>query len=349
MADMNKELLTASRMATLLACPRRHFWRYEMGLKTVTEATALRIGTAWHSAMEARWQGLGFEAALEAAVKGMSFEEVQIATLSGLLAGYYRRYELEIVKELQPEVEFRHPIEGSRSFDSAGKIDGLGVLHDGRLVLMEHKTTSDSVDTGSDFWLRLRLNQQVMQYVVAARALGWDVQLILYDVTKKPSISPLSAIPVLDEHGLRIVRGPGGERVFKKDGSPRETADKEKGFTLETRPESAEQYGDRLAADTQERPDFYYARREVPVLDQDLEEFKVQRYELSKLILALRQAERRTSLREQAWPRNVNGMSCQGCEFSGFCLQGVHADGEHVPAGFRAGSAHSELSGGGAL
>jgi len=168
-------------------------------------------------------------------------------------------------------------------------------------------------------------------------------------VTKKPSISPLSAIPVLDEHGLRIVRGPGGERVFKKDGSPRETADKEKGFTLETRPESAEQYGDRLVADTQERPDFYYARREVPVLDQDLEEFKVQRYELSKLILALRQAERRTSLREQAWPRNVNGMSCQGCEFSGFCLQGVHVDSEHVPAGFRAGSAHSELSGGGAL
>ena len=175
------------------------------------------------------------------------------------------------------------------------------------------------------------------------RALGWDVQLILYDVTKKPSISPLSAIPVLDEQDHRIVRGPGGERVFKKDGIPRETADKEKGFTLETRPESAEQYGDRLAADTQERPDFYFARREVPVLDQDLEEFKVQRYELSKLILALRQAERRTGLREQAWPRNVNGMGCQGCEFAGFCLQGVHADAEHVPAGFQVGAAHSEL------
>jgi len=297
-----KELLTASRMGTLLACPRRHFWRYEVGLKTEHEAQALRFGSAWHAAMEGRWQGLPFEAALEGALKDRAFEEIQVATLSGLLAGYYRRYEADCVKELHAEVEFRHPIEGSRTFDSAGKIDGLGVLVDGRLALVEHKTTSDSVEAGSDYWLRLRLNQQVMQYLVAARALGWDVHVILYDVTKKPAIR-------------------------------------------QKQNETAAAFGDRLAADTQERPDFYYARREVPVLDQDLEEFKVQRYELSKLILALRQAERRTSLREQAWPRNVNGMSCQGCEFAGFCLQGVHADAEHVPAGFRVGKVHEELGG----
>ena len=299
-----KELLTASRMSTLLACPRRHFWRYEVGLKTEKEAQALRFGSAWHTGMEGRWQGLPFEAALVAALKDRAFEEIQVATLSGLLAGYYRRYETDCVKELHAEVEFRHAIEGSRTFDSAGKIDGLGVLVDGRLVLVEHKTTSDSVDAGSDYWLRLRLNQQVMQYLVAARALGWDVHVILYDVTKKPAIR-------------------------------------------QKQTETAAEFGDRLAADTQERPDFYYARREVPVLDQDLEEFKVQRYELSKLILALRQAERRTSLREQAWPRNVNGMNCQGCEFAGFCLQGVHADAEHVPAGFRVGKVHEELGGNG--
>ena len=296
-----KELLTASRMGTLLGCPRRHFWRYEVGLKTEHESQALRFGSAWHAAMEGRWQGLPFEAALEAALKDRAFEDIQAATLAGLLAGYYRRYEADCVKELHAEVEFRHPIEGSRTFDSAGKIDGLGVLVDGRLALVEHKTTSDSVEAGSDYWLRLRLNQQVMQYLVAARALGWDVHVILYDVTKKPAIR-------------------------------------------QKQNETAAAFGDRLAADTQERPDFYYARREVPVLDQDLEEFKVQRFELSKLILALRQAERRTSLREQAWPRNVNGMSCQGCEFAGFCLQGVHADAEHVPAGFRVGKVHEELN-----
>lgn len=295
-----KELLTASRMGTLLGCPRKHFWRYELGLKAVAESHALRFGSAWHAAMEGRWQGLPLDGALEMALEGMAFEEIDIATLSGMLAGYYRIYEDEMVKELHAEVEFRHGIKGSRTFDSAGKIDGLGVLHDGRLALVEHKTTSESVDSGSAYWLRLRLNQQVMQYVVAARELGWDIEIILYDVAKKP--------------GIR-----------------------------QRKTESVAEFGDRLAADTQERPEFYFARREVPVLDQDLEEFKVQRYELSKLILALRQAERRTGLREQAWPRNVTPMGCQWCEFSGFCLQGVHADAEHVPVGFRVGPIHGEL------
>jgi hypothetical protein len=296
-----KELLTASRMAALLGCMRKHFWRSELGLHVLVDAFALRFGSAWHAAMEARWQGAALDAALAAAVEGRSFDEVDLATLGGLLAGYYRRYGEDVVKELHPEVEFRHPIEGSRTFDSGGKIDGLGVLRDGRLALVEHKTTSESVDSASDYWLRLRLNQQVMQYVVAARALGWDVQMILYDVTRKPSIRPRQG-------------------------------------------ETPAAYGERLAADAQARPEFYFARREVPVLDQDLEEFKVQRYELSKLILSLRQAERRTRLREQAWPRNVSGMNCQGCEFAGFCLQGVHVDAERPPAGFRVGPVHAELA-----
>ena len=298
-----KELLTASRMATLLGCPRRHFWRYEVGLKSERNGLALRFGTAWHTGMEGRWRGMAVDEVIPTAVAGGEFEEIDVATLTGLLTGYYRRYEEDPVKELHPEVEFRHRIERSRTFDSAGKIDGLGVLHDGRLALVEHKTTGESVDSGSGYWLRLRLNQQVMQYVVAARALGWDVSVILYDVARKPSI--------------RQRKG-----------------------------ETTEEFGERLMADTLERPEFYYARREVPVLEQDLDEFKVQRYELSKLILALRQAERRTGLREQAWPRNVSGMGCQWCEFSGFCLQGVHADAEHVPAGFRMGRVHEELSSG---
>ena len=296
-----KELLTASRMATLLGCPRRHYWRYEIGLHSDSDAVALRIGSAWHRAMEARWRGLAFEAALEAAVKEMAFDEIQLATLSGLLAGYYRRYSVDVIKELHPEVEFCHPIDGSRTFDSAGKIDGLGVLNDGRLALVEHKTTSESVDSGSDYWLRLRLNQQVMQYLCAARELGHDVQTIIYDVCRKPSIR-------------------------------------------QKQTETAEEFGARLAADTLARPEFYFARREVPVLDCDLEDFQIQRYELSKLILTLRQAENRTALREQAWPRNLSDFGCRMCQFSSFCLQSIHADAEHVPSGFVMKEVNAELS-----
>jgi hypothetical protein len=65
---MMKELLTASRMAALLACPRKHFWRYELGLRRTVDADALRFGSAWHRAMEARWSGADISAAFVAGV-----------------------------------------------------------------------------------------------------------------------------------------------------------------------------------------------------------------------------------------------------------------------------------------
>ncbi len=88
-----KELLTASRMAALLVCPRKHFWRYELGLRKQIDADALRFGTAWHTSMEARWTGADVEAAFSAAVEDKTdLDEVQLATLSGMLAGYYTCY-----------------------------------------------------------------------------------------------------------------------------------------------------------------------------------------------------------------------------------------------------------------
>lgn len=342
-----KEALTASRMMTLTGCMRRHFWRYELGLQTVQSALPLRFGSAWHKAMESRWNGLDFAATLRSASEGFDCEELQIATLAGLLDGYYARYssqEAEIVDQLTPECEFVQEIEGSRTFESAGKLDGIGTLRDGRLALIEHKTTSDSLDSGSDYWLRLKLNPQVCQYVLAARGKGWNVEVILYDVTRKPAIEPLSAIPVLDEQGRKIVNDASGKRVFKKDGNPRESGDKEKGYILQTRPETLEEYSARLAADTRARPEFYFARREVPILDQDLAEFAVQRYEIGKLILSLRAAQKRCERPEQAWPRNVNALTCRGCEFSGFCLQNIGVDTEHVPSGFEIGKKNPELA-----
>ena len=35
---MRSDTLTASRMAALLACPRKHYWRYEVGLGAAVSA-----------------------------------------------------------------------------------------------------------------------------------------------------------------------------------------------------------------------------------------------------------------------------------------------------------------------
>jgi hypothetical protein len=300
---MARELLTASRMNTLLACPRKHYFRYEIGLVPETNAPALRFGSAFHAAMEARWRGMTYEDALKCALGNAErFTELDAATLSGLLAGYYAYYRggREPVRQVEPETQFRIPLERSRSFESAGKIDGIGLLADGRACLLEHKTSGEDISPASDYWMRLRFNPQIYQYVHAARSLGHDVSTIIYDVTRKPSIR-------------------------------------------QRQNESVEEYASRLAADTQERPEFYFARREVPVLEDDLAQFMEQRLNIGRMILHFRASAKKRTPPERAWPRNCGGMTCRACDYSGFCLSNVSVDPGNPPAGFRAGVFNPEL------
>jgi hypothetical protein len=340
-----KELLTASRMNCLVSCARKHFWRYECGLKPTTESEALRFGTAWHAGMEARWNGKTYEEALNdalATAKAQDLDEVTVAKLSAMLAAYYRVWQEDPIKELHPEIQFHNALEGSRTFDIAGKIDGLGWMQDGRKVKVEHKTTIEQLDADSDYWLKLRADLQVTSYVSAARSGGFVPEIILYDVARKPGISP-KQIPVLDESGAKIVLDPQGQRVFNKNGSPKESGDTKLGYEVQSRVESPGEYCDRLYADILERPEFYFARREVPVLDRDIEEFECQRIELGKLILAFRQAEKRVPIKQLAWPRNV-GMTCRmGCENVNFCLNNIEADENHIPSGFMVAAINPEL------
>lgn len=306
------ELLTASRMTTVLACPRRHYWRYECGLRREESADALRFGSAWHRAMEAMGDGHPVEVAFDLASAAVDADELAVSTLWGLLAGYVTRYGLDgSVQVLHREVEFQTRIDGSRTFAAGGKIDGLGQLADGRLCLIEYKTTSAGLDADSDYWLRLRADTQILQYVSAARALGWDIQTVVYDVTRKPSIRP-----------------------------------KQVGSGEEKHQETSEEFGQRLYEDTQVRPEFYFCRREVPVLDDDLEEFADLRVQVGRMILDRRAQQRRISAATpwRAWPRHVNGMLCPGCEYAGFCLQNSVPDLAHPPTGYVVGNAHTELS-----
>ena len=190
------------------------------------------------------------------------------------------------------ECDFNLPIPRSRTFVHVGKIDGMATLRDGRTALVEHKTTGEDISPTAEYWTRLRFNGQLFLYVLAARAAGWDVDTVVYDVIRKPAIR-------------------------------------------QKQNETAEQFGERLAQDTAERPDFYFARREVAVLDSSLAEFEIQRDAICKMLLHCKAAARHAALPEQGWARNCNGMTCRGCEFAGFCLQCVHVDEKHLPQGFR--------------
>lgn len=347
---MNLQILTQSSLATYRRCPRQYFYRYELGLARERTVQPLRFGSAFHLGLELRAQG---EAeAIERAVAGYDVTpawadptdwRVERETVRALLAGYFWRYpadELEIVAtESNWQVPLTNPETGapSRSYALAGKIDKIVRLPDGRLAVLEYKTTGEDISDASDYWPRLRCDAQISAYVYAARRRGHDVQTVLYDVTRKPEISPRQ-IPITDDAGFKIVLDREGNRVFNKNGKPRESASAENDWSLLTSREAPEAFGERLLADIGQRPDFYFARREIPRLESDLAEFAEEAWQQGQ---QLHQARRRG-----LWFRNVGPMTCRHCPFKDVCLQGVQVDPARPPAGFTISeNKHPELNG----
>ena len=328
------QIITASRLNSLVSCPRKHFWQYEIGLKKDAPALALRFGSAWARGMESYWRGDLYETALARAIpEGIDLDELNCSIIASLLAAYFDYYgTASQYGRMEPEVEFGpHKIEGT-DFMAQGKLDALGILKDGRGAIIEAKTTSDSINDDSDYWLRLRFNQQILHYILESRSLAADVQTVYYDVTRKPAIAP-KMIDDRDEHGLKIVVDAAGERQFKPGktkavkkfetvtrqetvpGEPYQSASAEKGWTVKQHLETPDEFGQRLYGDVIERPTFYFTRREVPVSEDDLEQFENQRFALCGIINHLRRTEWPGDLSESfseeshrdpdCWPRNA--------------------------------------------
>lgn len=356
---MSKEALTASRMACWTLCQRKHLYAYDRGVRKIESGDALVFGTAWHRAQEVyyntRPQGgvtpadmaqAMFEAALATAE---NWDEFTVAKLQACISAFVEVYwENDCISVMKPEVEFAYAIEGTRTFEARGKIDGLATLNDGRTALVEHKTTSESVDVESAYWTRLRFNPQLCRYVLGARALGVDCDTVIYDVFHKPAISPKDAMKDLDENGIPIVLDASGQRCMKRDGTPKKTADSAKGETYKTRAETPEEYCERLRADILSRPEFYFARREVAVTEAQLEAFMLQERMMAGQIVNARANGRDAAKRglpyEAAFMMNVGKMTCDMCDYAPFCLAGQPIDWACPPQGFAVVGATPELS-----
>jgi hypothetical protein len=250
------QILTHSCMSTFKTCQRKFEYSYVKGIRKDVDSKPLRLGGAVHKGLELiATQSL--EAACEAIIAEYSVvpawantDELvndwltEGAVALQLVRGYARQYQSDGFKVVAAEVPFELPIinpetgRPSNTYRFAGKIDRIIETPAG-LMILETKTTGESIDPESDYWLRLRIDTQISGYILAARKLGYDVQSVMYDVIRKPSI-----------------------RVTKK--------------------ETIEQYAERLYNDLAERPGFYFARREIPRLESDLDEFRRELWRISK-------------------------------------------------------------------
>lgn len=118
-------------------------------------------------------------------------------TAHALFEGYARRYAdffcSPDVRIVEVEHEFRNPIYNPDTeaehpvFEGGGKMDGILEVK-GVLKLLEHKTTSEAIDPAANYWDRLKLDNQISKYIINGRLRGIDIQEILYDVIRKPTI-----------------------------------------------------------------------------------------------------------------------------------------------------------------
>lgn len=313
------QTLTHSRLSCFRGCPRKHEIRYELGIRPEETSFPLRVGSAFHAALEAADRGDDIDGAMAAAVQ----EPFDLAMVAVMYDGHARRYENEALEVVATEQEFDLPLvnpqtgAASSVWRFAGKMDRIVRLPDGRLALMEYKTTSYDFTPGAQYWLKLHLDQQLSLYVIAARAKGYDVQTILYDVTRRPALRPLKATPE-------------DKRQYTKAGAlyaSHRDAD-----------ETPEAFAARVASDIAERPDHYFARIEIARLDQDLEDCASELWQQQRAIREAQLAGR--------WYRNP--AQCFGlgssCEYLSICLNRDLA--ERTPGGFvRSADLHPELSG----
>lgn len=275
-------LLTESRLRADRRCQREEKLRYQDGLVT-GRSIALEFGTLGHGALELWWR-FNLEAVEHWLAEQKSADPYDVAKLWALMRGYDAMYadDKERFEVIGVEVEFRAPLINpesgapSKTWQLAGKMDVLvRERATGDVFLIEHKTSSEDITPGASYWVRLRMDGQISMYFTGAASQGHEVRACIYDVIGKPQQRP-SAIPLLDDDGVKIVLDAAGARVRTKDGKKwRQTGDNELGYVLQTRPETPEEYGERIFAAIAEEPTAYFARSMVVRLEADMREWQL--------------------------------------------------------------------------
>ncbi|MFA7279096.1 MAG: PD-(D/E)XK nuclease family protein [Sterolibacterium sp.] len=324
-----RDLLTHSRLQALKTCARKHYLQYELGIRPLKTSAPLRMGDVFHKGKEYLRKGVAPEDALMQALKVYEAVPADIKPCDWaierekcfrLLHGYMWYWKDDGLKFVETEKVYTLPIinpdtnRPALKFANGGKIDGIVQLPDGRLAVDETKTAGKDISPESDYWLKLRIDEQVTRYFYSARKLGYDIACIHYDVIRKPTIEP-KQIPLLDENNFKIVLDANGQRVMNKNGTPKQSADKEMGWVLQSRIETAQEYGDRLTADIGERPAFYFQRKELQRTDKDLEDFEHDLWQQQQQMSELRRTGR--------WFKNTG--ACIGfgrCAYADLCFNG---------------------------
>lgn len=354
MESDGRNILTHSRLDAFQRCRRYHHNAYNLGVRPIP-TDDLYMGIVVHEGAATIHSGRTIAEALAdiqnayaTKIESTQTEDrvlqlaIECEKAVCLLEGWARRWsdsKIQIVAvELSFNLSLTNPDTGkaSQTYTFAGKIDAIVRLEDGRLAVYELKTMSDDLTIGSDYWKTKQLDPQIARYLIAARVIGHDCATILYDAIRKPEIRP-KQVPLIDADGFKLVMDLDGCRIYLDNGKPRQSGDESKGWKLQSRIETPDEYSARLTADIAERPDFYFARVEVPRLDHELTEAAADMWDIAKDI-------RNAEINGRHY---LNTRSCRlfgRCPYLDVCTNRTDLSIGSLPDGFyRIGNVHPEL------
>ncbi len=262
-------------------------------------------------------------------------------------SGYNWHYANQPLVPIMTEYKFDSPIynKNGRAVPNVkivGVIDKVAIVG-GCNNVIEYKTTSSPIDSGSRYWNHLNLDTQTTLYLYIVRTLrdrgllpdlGGEVTGLYYDVFHKPTISPkkltiadskkfvedgmyftqkfslsqLGSDPDHKVYQLRVNEVQAIVEVAKKEGQ----------FTIH---ETPEMYGARLLADIAERPEFYFVRRAIPKTDDDLNRFRDE-------LLCTFETMRMMSKMGSWYHCEKQCEATYHCDYLDICYNGIDPDGE---------------------
>lgn len=273
---------------------------------------------------------------------------------------YYQADEIEtLATEFGFTLPLHHPKTGLplriEDVIRNGTIDKI-VRINGIIAPADYKSTSKAIDADSQFWGHLALDTQISMYVMALQELHGQGELrqfgvgddevvagAFYDVWHKPTIKPKALTQkdtaALIETGEYMGQKFGVECVesgdlseagvmtsyhaVSIDGAEAVVTEGKKGFAVR---ETSRMFGARLLTDIQERPEFYFARREIPRTTLDISKFRGELYNVYQSMKSMRDSGH--------WFGNER--QCEAtfkCSYIPICYTGLDVLNGHTPEG----------------
>lgn len=239
-----------------------------------------------------------------AAINSSGADELMQAKAKGLMIGYDMRWQEQQYQCLGIEEEVQAPLvnvdtqRSSRTFRLAGKIDKRVLDENGRHAIVDHKTTSEGIeDPNSGYWRQLLVESQPQHYMLIEWLRGNKVDYAIWDVIRRPSISPRK---ITKAERLDMVK-----TGFWFGAELEPPADDRETF---------EMYAARVAHDSSViRPDWYFQRRLVARHDEQLFDYGRE--------LWMHAEEMRIAQADSRHPRNSGACLLYGsaCKYLGIC------------------------------